>query len=119
MNITSSDPAAILPADATLTNGVATFSAVLRTPGTQALSATDTVNASLTATEGNIAVTPAAVARFAVAAYPSPTTAGVAQTFTVTAMDAYGYSVLSYSGTVHFTSSDTQAVVPANAALTS
>jgi hypothetical protein len=118
IHFTSSDPAAILPADTTLTNGIGTFTADLRTPGSQSLMATDTVDSSLTATEGGITVNPAPVARFAVTGFPSPTTAGAAGTFTVTALDASGSSVLGYNGTVHFTSSDGQAVLPADAALT-
>src|SRR5207248_1599371 len=91
----------------------------LRTPGTQSLTTTDTADASLTATEGNITVNPAPAARFAVTGFPSPTTAGVAETFTVTALDGYGYSVLDYTGTVHFTSSDAQALLPADSTFTS
>jgi hypothetical protein len=51
---------------------------------------------------------------FAVAGYPSPTTAGVAHTFTVTALNADGTVNTGYTGTVHFTSSDPQAVLPAD-----
>jgi hypothetical protein len=47
VHFTSSDAQAILPADSTLTNGVGTFSATLRTPGSQTLTATDTVNPSI------------------------------------------------------------------------
>jgi hypothetical protein len=42
VHFTSSDPQAILPADATLTNGTGTFSATLKTTGSQTLTATDT-----------------------------------------------------------------------------
>jgi hypothetical protein len=40
-----------------------------------------------------------------------PTTAGIAPTFTVMALNADGTG---YTGTVHFTSSDPQAVLPAD-----
>ena len=43
----------------------------------------------------------------------APITAGTAGTFTVTAYDAYGNVATGYTGTVHFTSSDPQAVLPA------
>jgi hypothetical protein len=46
----------------------------------------------------------------AVAGFPSPVTAGTAGTFTVTARDANGNAAPGYTGTVHFTSSDPQAV---------
>jgi hypothetical protein len=49
-----------------------------------------------------------------VAGFPSPTTAGVAGSFTVTAQDAYGNTATGYTGTVHFTSSDAQALLPAD-----
>jgi hypothetical protein len=56
---------------------------------------------------------PAAVG-FRVSGYPSPTTAGTAHTFTITALDAKGNVAIGYRGTVHFTSSDTKAGLPAN-----
>lgn len=46
-------------------------------------------------------------------------TAGVGFTFTVTQVLANGATNTAYTGTVHFTSSDTQAVLPGNAALVS
>ncbi len=44
--------------------------------------------------------------------YPSPVTAGSANSFTVTAQDAVGDTDAGYGGTVHFTSSDGQAGLP-------
>ena len=41
-------------------------------------------------------------------------TAGVAGNFTVTLKDAYGNIARGYTGTVHFTSSDGKASLPAN-----
>ena len=69
------------------------------------------------ATSAAIAVNPAATSQFVVAGFPSPTTAGVAGTFTVTAEDAYGNTTPAYAGTVKFTSSDAQAVLPSSATL--
>jgi hypothetical protein len=43
--------------------------------------------------------------------FPSPTTAGVTQTFTVTAADVNGNVMPGYTGTVHFTSSDPNSAV--------
>ena len=51
---------------------------------------------------------------FVVSGFPSPSTAGVAGSFTVTAEDANGHVATGYTGTLHFTSSDAQAVLPAN-----
>jgi hypothetical protein len=62
---------------------------------------------------------PATVApHFSVSA-PSSSTAGSAFTVTVTALDANGNTVPTYTGTVHFTSSDPSAVLPANYTFTS
>ncbi len=118
VHFTSSDGAAILPANATLTNGTGTFSATLKTAGTQSLTATDTVTSSITGSQTGIVVTAAAVSQLVVAGYPSPTVAGVSHTFTVTAKDAFGNIVTGYAGTVHFTSSDGAATLPANSTLT-
>src|SRR5258708_26365669 len=51
-------------------------------------------------------------------ATPSPT-AGTAFNITVTALDASNSVVVTYSGTVHFTSSDAPAVLPASATIAS
>ncbi len=56
VHFTSTDGAAVLPSNATLTNGVGTFSATFNTPGDQTISATDTITASITGTSGPIAV---------------------------------------------------------------
>ncbi len=61
-----------------------------------------------------LTVVPAAASVLQVAGYPSPVTAGAAGSFTVTAQDAYGNTVTNYSGTVHFSSGDAQAVLPAD-----
>jgi hypothetical protein len=114
---TSSDSQAALPANYTFTsgdNGVHTFSVTLKTAGTQSITNTDTVNGAITANQTGITVNPAATAQFAVAGFPSPQTAGVSSNLTVTAKDAFGNLTPSYAGTVHFTSSDAQAVLPAD-----
>jgi hypothetical protein len=113
----SSDRQALLPADYTFTAadaGVHTFSASLLTAGTQSITATDYTSASVAGTDGGITVSPAAASALWVAGFPSPTTAGVAGYFTVTAFDPYGNIATSYTGTVHLTSSDGKALLPAN-----
>ena len=57
-------------------------------------------------------------ASLAVTNFPSPITAGTQGSVTVTAKDASGNTATDYRGTVHFTSSDTQAGLPANYAFT-
>lgn len=54
VQITSTDGAATLPANATLTNGVGTFSVKLNTVGTFTVTATDTVTGSINGVSGNI-----------------------------------------------------------------
>ena len=56
----------------------------------------------------------AAAASSLVVAFPAATTAGVAQPFTVTALDAFGNVATGYTGTVTFSSSDAQAGLPAS-----
>jgi Ca2+-binding RTX toxin-like protein len=51
---------------------------------------------------------------FLVGGFPSPTTAGEAHTLTITALDSNGGVMTGYTGTVHFTSSDPQAGLPAD-----
>jgi hypothetical protein len=124
VRISSSDSKAVLPANYTFVaadNGVHTFTngATLKSAGTRAVTATDTVTSSISGSQSGIVVNPAATSQFAVSGFPSPSTAGTAGTFTVTADDAYGNKTSAYTGTVKFTSSDAQAVLPANYTFTS
>src|SRR6516162_6962623 len=90
-----------------------TFSATLKTAGTQSITVTDTTTASLTGTDGGITVNPAAASQFVIRA-PSSVTAGVPFSLTITVKDAYGNVVSGYTGTIHFTSTDSRATLPAN-----
>ncbi|HYW43116.1 MAG TPA: hypothetical protein VE959_09685 [Bryobacteraceae bacterium] len=56
VHFSSTDPAAVLPANATLTNGEGTFSAALDTSGPQSITAADTVTGSITGTSNTIVV---------------------------------------------------------------
>jgi hypothetical protein len=117
VHFTSSDGQAVLPANTTLTNGSGAFSATLKTAGSQTITATDTVDSSITGTSNPIAVSAAAATHFAVSA-PASASSGVAFNFTVTALDQFNNTATAYAGTVHFTSTDGQAVLPANTTLT-
>ncbi|MDB5306227.1 MAG: hypothetical protein JWO38_429 [Gemmataceae bacterium] len=112
VTVTSSDPAAVLPPDTPLVNGVATVNVKLMTVGTQTITATDVTNPALTGTVSSDA-TPPVPALFAVSGYPG-TAAGVANTFTVTVRDTIGQVATGYTGTVFFSSSDVQAGLPAS-----
>ena len=121
VHFTSTDPRAVLPADYTFTaadNGVHTFSATLKTPGIQSITATDKANG-LVASDTGITVTPAPASIFILSAYPSPTNVGLPGSFTLSARDAFGNLATGYIGTVHFTSSDGFASLPTNYTYTS
>ncbi len=107
-----------LPTDVTLTNGSGVFSVTLKTvgAGSQTITATDTANSG-TVGSTTVGVTPAAAALLEVSA-PANVTANTAFNITVTAQDPYGNTATGYAGTVAITSSDAQAVLPANSTLT-
>ncbi|MGA9673560.1 MAG: Ig-like domain repeat protein [Terracidiphilus sp.] len=105
VHFTSTDGAAILPANSTLVNGVGTFSATLDTAGTQTISVADTVTTSATGTSGTITVSPGALSHFSIT---GPGTVGSFQNnaFSITALDFANNVVTSFNGTVTLTSSD-------------
>jgi hypothetical protein len=115
VHFTSSDARALLPADYGFTatdRGAHAFNVTLKTSGSQSVTVADPTGA-LTATTGAIAVSPAAAATFILSA-PASATRGAAFSLTLTVQDAYGNVVTGYTGTVHFTSSDSTATLPAN-----
>ena len=112
----STDGQAVLPANSALANGTATFSATLKTLGGQTITAADTATATISGTSNSINVTGPPATHFSVVA-PANATVGTAFDITVTALDASNNVAASYSGTVHFTSTDGQADLPANSIL--
>jgi hypothetical protein len=118
VHFSSSDTMAFLPDDYTFTAadaGSHVFSATLITVGTQSLTVADAA-AGLSATQNPITVAPRS---FLVSGFPSPTTAGDSGSFTVTARDALDNVATGYRGTIHFSSNDPQAVLPADYTFTS
>jgi hypothetical protein len=111
VTFSSSDPQAALPSDSPLTNGTGTFMANLYTAGTQTITATDTVDNSITGT-ATVTVNPAAATSLAVFGYPSPTERRVAHDFIVAALDPYGNIATGYTGTVTFSSDEDHADLP-------
>ena len=83
VHFTSSDAPATLPANSTLTDGVGTFAATLNTGGNQALTATDTVTASITGTSASILVDPRSDLAVTLSDSPDPVTAGTNLTYTI------------------------------------
>ncbi len=115
VHFTGSDAQAVLPANYTFTTadaGVHRFTATLKTAGTQIITAIDTANSSITRS-ATITVSPAAASRLVITG-PSTAISGAAFSITVTAYDAYGNVATGYTGTVHFTSTDSTAKLPAN-----
>ena len=115
VHVTSTDSKAALPADYTFTGadaGTHVFSATLNTVGSRALSATDTATKSINGSQSAISVVAGPTSTLVVAGYPSPVTAGSSRNFSVTARDVAGNTTTGYRGTVAFTSSDAQAVLP-------
>jgi hypothetical protein len=116
VHVSSSDPKAVLPANYTFTaadHGVHTFTVTLKTAGSQSITAADAVNGTVNGSETGIVVQPAAAAKLVLSA-PASVTHGVAFSVTVTFYDAYGNIATGYTGTVHFSTSDGTATLPAN-----
>ncbi|MGP0063865.1 MAG: DUF4082 domain-containing protein [Isosphaeraceae bacterium] len=122
IQFTSSDVQAGLPPKFTFPaadDGTYTFTDVtLETAGSQTITATDASSPVITGTSSSISVSPAAASHFVLSGLPSTATVGVVETFTVTAEDPYNNVATGYAGTVQFTSSDTSAILPANATFT-
>jgi hypothetical protein len=115
VHFTSTDGSAILPADYTFTaadNGSHTFNVTFKTAGSQTLTVSDPYSG-IIGTLANVTVTPAAVSQFRITA-PASVTALTPFTITITALDPYGNQVVNYTGTIHFSSSDALALLPAN-----
>ncbi|MEO5970444.1 MAG: hypothetical protein ABIQ95_11005, partial [Bdellovibrionia bacterium] len=116
IHLSSSDPSAVLPSDYTFVEGdlgIKTFTINLRTSGAQSIIAIDTVS-SATGGQVGIIVNPGTATILALSGYPVSASAGTSSNFGVTAKDIYGNTATSYLGTVHFTSSDSIAVLPSN-----
>lgn len=121
VHFTSSDGAAALPADYPFVagdNGVHTFSATLNTPrhAPQTVTGTDTSVSSIT---GTASILTSGSASSLVVNAPASTTAGTPIQLTVTAYDPFNNVAVSYTGTVHFTSTDAHAALPSDYTFTS
>ena len=117
VHFSSSDAQAVLPASATITGGTGTASITLKTAGNQSVTATGTD--SLTGVSSAISVSPGAPSKIAVSPAIATTSTGTAFNFTVFALDAFSNQAISYAGTIHFSSTDGSATLPADSKLTS
>ncbi len=132
VGITSSDANATLPSNAALVAGTKTFSVTPKTAGSKTFTATDITNGGMTAnTSPATTINAAAFSKLQIllpgetaapgsvsgkTGTPSAQTAGSAFTVTVNAVDA-DWNPVTSTDTVAITSSDTNATLPANAAL--
>src|SRR5664280_957134 len=131
VGITSSDPAATLPANAVLASGTRTFSVALNTLGSWTVTATDIDHGAMTANTSPAIAVNGAPAKLQLlvpgetaapgtttgkTGTPTAQTAGTPFTVTVNAVDA-NWNVVSSTNIVGITTSDPAATLPANAAL--
>ena len=91
VQITSSDPQAVLPGNVAITGGTGTFNVTLATAGTQSVTAADVSDPTISGYDGGIAVSPAAASQVVFTAQPAGGTAGqTLGTVQATLLDAYG-----------------------------
>src|SRR5450755_1454657 len=95
VKLTSSDSAAALPPNSTLSSGQHAFTVTLKTAGGQTVTAADTANSGISATTATIAVAPAATTHLLVTA-PSSSAVGLSFLVAVTAKDAFQNTVTTY-----------------------
>ena len=133
VGLTSSDPTAVLQANAALVAGVRTRTVTAKTAGSQTVTATDITDGTKTAnTSAATTVNPGAFTKLQIllpgetaapgtatgkTGTPTARTAGTAFNVTVNAVDANWNLVGSVADTARITSSDVNAQLPANAAL--
>ena len=113
VHFSSSDPQAQIPADTTLTGGMGVFAVLMETAGNQTFSAS---GPNSIGTSAVIVVTALAANHLAVTV-PTGAETGSPVKFTVTALDLFGNIAPTYAGTIHFTSSDSAATLPASSTL--
>ena len=122
IHFSSTDGAATLPLNYAFTvadAGSHTFTpgATFVTLGSQTLTANDISNATITGSK-TTTVGPGPATQLVVGGLADPSSAGAAQSVTVTAKDALGNTATGYTGTVHFTSSDGASILPADYSFT-
>ena len=115
-HFSSTDLQAVLPPNSTLTNGTGTFSATLKMIANTTIAATDSVASSISGASTSINVFSNAATHFIINA-PSGTTTRASISFIVSALDGANNLSTVYAGTVHFSSTDTKALLPSNSAL--
>ncbi len=114
VHFTSGDSQAGLPGDYRFTaddRGVHTFLVTWKTGGSQSLLVTDSATSLIRGAFGPVTVLPAAATLVRAAAQAAVTT-GTGFSVAITLLDAYGNTATGYRGTVHFSTSESTALVP-------
>src|SRR5712671_4675494 len=120
VRITSDNPNTMPPGNYAFTagdNGQHVFSVTLKKSSsisTFSITATDTATTSITGSQTAIVVNPDVAATLQVVGFPNPATAGTGGFVAVTALDVFANTASGYRGTVHVTSTDGAATLPAN-----
>jgi hypothetical protein len=116
VRFSNTDPQAVAIADQTFTAanaGVRTVVAQFATAGVQTITAKDLATPSIAGAVSTF-VTAGAATRLVLGGLPASTVAGNLLTALVTAVDAHGNTATAFTGTVHFSSSDATAQLPAD-----
>jgi adhesin/invasin len=98
VRLTSSDPAATLPADAALVAGTKQLSVTLKTAGSQTVTASDQTDGAVTSAQSANATVNSSYATKLVLSGSGTQVAGGAQTITITAKDQFGNTATDYTG---------------------
>jgi len=118
VHFSTTDSRTALAINSTLSGGTRLFFETLKTSGNQTVTATDTVNSSITGTSAAVAVSPAAASQLVVSA-PTSATAGTAILLRVTAEDPFNNTATTYGGTIHFSTTDAQTRLTIDSTLSS
>ncbi|QEE26922.1 hypothetical protein FTW19_02220 [Terriglobus albidus] len=110
--MSSSDPGFSNLGPFTFSNGATTVYSAFKTAGNNTLTLTDNTTSAITGT-ATIYMPPGSVTGLTVSA-PASTTAGQAISVTVRARDLFDNTVIGYTGTVSFSSTDTRSVLPSS-----
>ena len=116
VHLTDTDTGTTLPADYTFTaadRGSHTFTITPSAVGTETVTATDTATATITGS-ADLTVSAAPVATHLAVVTRPGAYAGAPTEVVVAALDANNHVVPTYTGTVHFTDTDTGATLPAD-----
>jgi len=109
---------ATLPANSTLTNGAGTFSGTLRTAGAQTMTAADSANGSIAGTSNADQMSRGGGDSLHRKRPSQRQPRAPRSTSPLTAQESVQQHATEYAGTVHFTTSDSNFLLPVNSTLT-